>query len=296
MRAVAQDGQLPDVPGAAAAGLGGHQDPEPGGGLEGGQVGRGVRVADGIAVLVHLGLGEHAGELDLAGPGYAVLALAGTALGLRADYRHAGAVDGDIHLVRQDSGRQGNDRAGPDRGGLRRDQGRGGGAIGLGVPLDPPGADLDPGQVREQLAARGERVGGGGPGGHLRQSPRHRVPVQAQLGVPRGQAVTACGAVVPGPVHRDRAEHGVKVLVPVGHELRLVAGPAAGGRAAVPGVGGQQPGQQRPADLGHRRADRQLRCLKPRPAGIAAQRRDSRRRQLPGLGRELRLDLRAQLL
>ena len=52
MRAVAEDGELADVPGAAAAGLGGHQGPEPGGGREGGQVGRGVRVADRVTVLI----------------------------------------------------------------------------------------------------------------------------------------------------------------------------------------------------------------------------------------------------
>jgi len=69
------------VPGAAAAGLGGHQGPEPGGGREGGQVGRGVRVADRVTVLIDRGLGERAAQFDLAGAGLAVVALAGAAAG-----------------------------------------------------------------------------------------------------------------------------------------------------------------------------------------------------------------------
>ena len=52
-RAVAEDDELADVLGAAAAGLGGHQRPELGGGREGGQVGGGVRVADRPAVGIH---------------------------------------------------------------------------------------------------------------------------------------------------------------------------------------------------------------------------------------------------
>src|SRR6266581_8334094 len=56
-RAVAEDGELADVAGAAAAALGGHQRPEFGGGSEGGQVAGGVRVADGVPVLIDPGLG-----------------------------------------------------------------------------------------------------------------------------------------------------------------------------------------------------------------------------------------------
>ena len=294
--AVAQDGQLPDVAGAAAVGLGGHQHPEPGGRRERGQVGRGARVADGIPVLIHLGLGEHAGQLRLAGAGLAVLAFAGPALGLGADYRHAGAVDGDIHLVRQVSGRHRDDLAIADRRGPLRDRGGGRRPVGLGVPLDPPGGYRHRGQVREQPAALGERLGRSGPGGHLRQPPRHRVPGQPQLRVPGRQPVTARRAPVPGPVHRDRAEHRPEGLIPVGHELRQVPCPAVHGRAAVPGISTQQARQQRTAHPGDCLPDRQLRRLQPRPASIAGQRPDGRRGQLLDLGGELRRDLRAQLL
>jgi hypothetical protein len=117
VRAVAEHGELADVAGAAAAGLGGHQRPEPGGGREGGQVGGGILVADGMPLVVHPGLGEYAGELDLAGTGPAVLALAGAAGGLRCCHRHAGAVDRDVQLVRQRRGRERDQRARCDRGG-----------------------------------------------------------------------------------------------------------------------------------------------------------------------------------
>ncbi len=76
-RAVAQDGELADVPGAAAVGLGGHQDPELRRGGEGGQVGGGTRVADRVAVIICGGLGERRRHLDLAGAGPAVVCLAG---------------------------------------------------------------------------------------------------------------------------------------------------------------------------------------------------------------------------
>jgi hypothetical protein len=102
--------------------------------------------------------------------------------------------------------------------------------------------------------------------------------------------------VIPGPAQRDRAERRVNGLVPVGDELRRVPGPAGDPRAAVSCVGAEQACQQRPAHLDHRRADRQLRRLQPRPAGTAAQRPDRCRCQLLHLGGELRRDLRAQLI
>jgi len=73
--AVADDGELADVVGAAADALGFDQVRERGGGLEGGDVaGRGP-VADGVSLRVEFVLGEEDGELD-AGAGAAVLALA----------------------------------------------------------------------------------------------------------------------------------------------------------------------------------------------------------------------------
>jgi hypothetical protein len=75
-----------------------------------------------------------------------------------------------------------------------------------------------------------------------------------------------------------------------------VTGPARYSRAAVPDIAGQQACQQRGAHLGHCRPDRRLRRFQPRPARIAGQRPDRRRGQLLDLGRELRRDLRAQLI
>ena len=83
-RPVAEHDELADVLGAAAAGLGVHQQAEPGGGVEGGQVGGRAGVADRVAVVIGAGLGEQAGELDLAGMGLAVLAFAGPAFGSAA--------------------------------------------------------------------------------------------------------------------------------------------------------------------------------------------------------------------
>ena len=74
-------------------------------------------------------------------------------------------------------------------------------------------------------------------------------PGHPQLGVAGRQAVPAGSAVIPGPAQRDRAEHGVNGLVPVGDELRLVPGPAPGSRPAVAGVGGQQRLQHRASQL-----------------------------------------------
>ena len=100
-RAVAQDDELADVIGAAAAGLGVHQGGELGGGGEAGQVAGGVRVTHRSPGVVDAGLGEQGGEFDLAGAGAPVGCLAG-ALGDRGGHhRHAGAVDGDVELVRR---------------------------------------------------------------------------------------------------------------------------------------------------------------------------------------------------
>jgi len=167
--AVAEDGELADVAGAAAAALSGHQGPGSGGGSEGGQVAGGVRVADGVPVRIDPGLGEGAGQFHLAGAGLAVLALAGAAGGLGCPHRHAGAVDGEVQLVRQAGGRQRDQRAGADRSGPGLDDGGGGPAVGFGVPAQPLTGQPDPGQVGDQPGAGGERHRLGGPGGHRAQ-------------------------------------------------------------------------------------------------------------------------------
>ena len=160
--AVAEDGELPDVVRAAADALGLHQAREDAGRLEGGQVGRRSGVADGVALVVGLVLGEEHGELDLAGAGAAVLALAVPAGGLLRGDRDAGAVDGGIHLVRQRRRRQRHQRAGGDECGPAP-VGRGlGGAACFGGSFDALGGQLHPGQVGQQPGRLGERPGGRG--------------------------------------------------------------------------------------------------------------------------------------
>ena len=100
-RAVAEDDELADVVGAAAAGFGVHQGGELVGGGEAAQVAGRVRVAHRPALVVDGGLGEQAGEFDLAGAGAPVAALAGAAGDGGGHHGHAGAVDGDVELVRR---------------------------------------------------------------------------------------------------------------------------------------------------------------------------------------------------
>jgi hypothetical protein len=158
------------VRGAAAAGLGGHQGAEPGGGGEGGQIGGGARVADRAALLIGAGLGEAAAQLDLAGAGPAVLALAGTAFGLGRDHRHAGPVDRDVQDAGQRPGRRHRDQgARGDRGGAGLDDAGGGLAAGFGAAPGPLAGQGDPGQLAHQGGGLGERHRRGGPGGHLPQ-------------------------------------------------------------------------------------------------------------------------------
>src|SRR5258706_15800068 len=75
--AVAEEHQLADVAGAAAAGLAAHQEAELGGGGEGGQGGGGVRGPGRGAVLVEAGLGEGATKASPPGGGPAVFRPAG---------------------------------------------------------------------------------------------------------------------------------------------------------------------------------------------------------------------------
>jgi hypothetical protein len=239
-----------------------------------------------MAVVVLGGLGEQAGEFHLAGMGLAVLAFPGPAFGLGCHHRHAGAVDGDIELVRQRRGRgQGGQRAGGDRGGPGPGDLSSRSAVRLSGAAQPLAGQRDPGQLTDQPGRSGERHRRGGAGGHLAQPRRHRLAGHAQLTVPRCQAVAAAGAVVPGPAQRDRAEYRADGLVPVGGKLRLVPGRADGPRAPEPRIGGQQRLQQATAKLGQPGADGQFRRLQP-PAG--GQRRRHRGGQLAYLGGRLR--------
>lgn len=95
----------------------------------------------------------------------------------------------------------------------------------------------------------------------------------------------APAAVVPGAADRHRAQHRVHGLVPVGHEPRLVPGPARHGRAAVAGISGQQALQQATAKLGQPGTKRQFHRLQ---AAALSQARRCRRRQPPYLGGRFR--------
>jgi hypothetical protein len=66
---------------------------------EGGQIARAAVIADRPAVVVDAGLGEQAGELDLAGCGTPAGLLAGPALGSGGHARHSGAVHRDVEGV-----------------------------------------------------------------------------------------------------------------------------------------------------------------------------------------------------
>jgi len=230
---------------------------------------------------------RQASLIDLAGVGPTVGGLAGPAGGFGGHHRHPGAVDGDVELVGQRRRREGDDPAGQDRAGVGLGGRRGGRTVGLGGAFDPLGGQRDPGQVAQQAAGLGEPGGGARAVHHRGQPRRQRRAGHAQLVVPGHHAVPAVGAVVVGAAHLDRAEHGVDGLVPVADEAGLVAGPAVGARAAVAGIGGQQPFQQRTTQSQHRGADRQLHRRQALPG---AQRPRGQRRPALYLGGELGLE------
>jgi hypothetical protein len=89
---------------------------EHGGGLERGHIAGGVPVPDRVALAVEPILGDEDGELDLAGAGPAVFALAGPPGGLLGGHGHAGAVDCRVELVRQRGWRERHERAGSEHG------------------------------------------------------------------------------------------------------------------------------------------------------------------------------------
>ncbi len=104
--------------------------------------------------------------------------------------------------------------------------------------------------------------------------------------------MTAGGAVIPGPPQPDRAQHGAEALGPVGHELCLVASPAAHPRATVATVQPQQVFQQPRAQPGHGGADRQLHRLQ---ATTGPQRPRCQRGQPLYFGGGIRRERRAEL-
>ena len=265
--AVADDGELADVVGAAADPLRFHQVPERGGGLEGGDDAGGVPVADRVAVLVQPVLGEEDGELDLAGAGAAVLALPLPARSLPGGHGHPGAVDDRIQLVRQRRRGQGDQLPGGDQRGPAAGGRRDGAAAGLGRPLGALDGEPDACQFLQQGGCLRERDRGGGAVVHRGQARRHGRARRAELGVPRREAVPALGAVIPGPRQGDRAEHRVDGLVPVGDEHGLVPPAARDARSPVPAVGGQQLLQHAPAKPQQPGPEHRLRRLQP---GITA--------------------------
>src|ERR1022692_4526992 len=129
---------LPDVVRAAADALGLDQAGEHAGGFEGGDDAGGGPVADGVAVVVELVLGEEDGELDLACAGAAVLAFPLPPGGLLRRHGDTGAVDGGVELVGQRGRRERDHLPGGDEPGALAAGGRERGAAGLGGPLDAP--------------------------------------------------------------------------------------------------------------------------------------------------------------
>ena len=190
-RPVAEDDELADVIGAAAAGFGVYLGGEFGGGGEAGQIAGGVRVAHRPAVGVNPGLGEQAGQFDLTGAGSPVGGLAGAVGDRGGHHRHAGAIDGDIELVRHHRRWQRADPAARDGGGLGLDARRGGGAVVFGAAFDPLGRQPDSGQLVQQVRGRGERGGRGGARSHLAQPRRQRHPRDTELVVTRNDAAPA---------------------------------------------------------------------------------------------------------
>ncbi len=262
---------------AAADALGLHHVAEHAGGLEGGDVGRGVPVADRVPVVVQLVLGEEDCELGLAGAGASVLSLAGPACCFPGGHGHAGAVDEAVEHVRDLGRRQRDDLPGgdqrgpfPDGGGLR-------GAAGLGRPFHALDGQPDPGQVLQQHGGLHERAGGRGQAVHRRQPRGQGRACHAELGIARREAVLAGGAVIPGARQGDRPEDRIDGLVPVRDEFSLVTIPARHPQAAVTGVGGQQLPQDAAADPEHPGPDHGLGSFQPgaaaaqRPRGFCGQ-------------------------
>ena len=222
-----------------------------------------------MAVLVDVVLGEEHGELDLAGAGPAVLALALAACCFPRGHGDAGAVDRAVEHVRARGRRHrdqlpAGDGRGPlaDRGGLR-------GAAGLGGPLHPLDGQLHAGQVFQQPGGSRERPGSRGRVVHRGQPWGQGGAGQAELGIAGREPVLARPAVVPGAAERDRAEHRIERLAPVISEFRLMPLAAGQPRAAVAGVGGQQLPQHAAAELQQPGAEHLLGG--PQPA-LAAQR------------------------
>jgi hypothetical protein len=137
-----------------------------------------------------------------------------------------------------------------------------------------------------------ERPGGRGRVGHRRQPRGQGRAGHAELGIPRGEAVPALRAVVPGAAQRDRAEDRVECLVPVVSEFRLMPLAAVRPRAAVAGVGGQQLAQHAAAQFQHPGAEHRLGGLQPRT--VAAQRPGGLGGQPAYLGGLLRRERRAE--
>jgi hypothetical protein len=180
--------------------------------------------------------------------GAPVGALAGAAGGGGGHHGHAGAVDGQVELVRSlgavGRGGQHGHGAARDRGSFGGDALRDGSAVGFGTAFDAFVGQLDSGQLGEQASSGGERLGRGSAGHHLSQSRRQRRVRDAEVVVAGHDPAMALRAVIVGAAQRDRPEHGVEVLVAVADELGAMALPAVDSRPAVPGLGGQQLPQQ----------------------------------------------------
>ena len=114
------------------------------------------------------------------------------------------------------------------------------------------GRELQAGQLGKIPAALREGLRAAHPGHHRPQPRGERGAADAQLRVPRRQAVTARRAVVPGAPQGDRSQHRVDALGPVADELGPVPRPALDARAALARVERQQVFEERPTQAQHR--------------------------------------------
>ena len=160
----------------------------------------------------------------LAGARPPVAALGGPAGDRGGHHRHAGAVDGDVELVRRIAVltrcRQHGQRPACDRSRLGGDALGRGSAVGLGGAFNPFVRQLDSGQLGEQVGGSGERLGGCGAGHHTAQTRRQGRVGDAKIVVAGHDPTPAGSAVVVGTAQRYTPQHGIDVLVAVTDELR----------------------------------------------------------------------------
>ena len=175
-----------------------------GGGFDGGVAGDGVRILDGIAVLVAGVRGPDDGELGLAGLGGAVGLLPLAALGLGLADGDAGAVEAEVEGV----GLRG---FGFDDAALILGDGF---PEGFGLSFHQLGLDVETGQRGQQFAALGEADSRRDEAGHAERGGRQGGGVEPESAVAGSEALGAVFAVIPGAGESQGAEGGGEGLGP----------------------------------------------------------------------------------